>query len=164
MPGISFNCMSKSVGNGRVVFVGSGVEVSGVVLSVGRGRCSYALIRLRARINTLCNSGGRSTGNSGFFSVGSLGVVVSFAVGGVGSCFVSDGNFMFGFGIVIKGFLLRIINVVVAIYNGSAARISNPNTKPAKPCNSARASLCHCVALKRLKLNIKYSTVHMIAV
>lgn len=137
----------------------SGDAAFGVVVGA---HCSYVSILLRARMNILCNSGGRSSGNSGSCSVGLVGVgSVSFATGVLDVSFVSKGNFMFGFGIVISGFLLRMINVVVAIYSGSADSISRPNAKPAIPCNCACASLCHCAPLKMLKLKRKYNTAHI---
>ncbi len=48
-----------------------------------------------------------------------------------------------GFGIVTNGCFLRIINVVVAIYSGPAAKIKMPNTNPANPCSCAFSNLCH---------------------
>lgn len=119
-------------------------------------------MRFRVRINMLCNSGGNSSGN--FSSFSSFSSAASVEVAGVGALFsvffVIFGNAIFGVGIVISGFLLRIISVVVAMYSGNADNISKPKTNPAKPCSSARANLCHWAALNMLKLNKKYSMNH----
>ena len=40
---------------------------------------------------------------------------------------------IFGSGIVISGFFVRIIRVLVAIYSGIIANIKMPKTKPGKP-------------------------------
>lgn len=56
----------------------------------------------------------------------------------VGTVFISFGILIFGIGMVISGFFVRITSVVVATYSGSAANTKMPNTKPANPCSSAR--------------------------
>lgn len=50
-----------------------------------------------------------------------------------------------------NGCFVRMINVVVDTYNGIAANINMPNTKPGNPCNPARAIYRQCMALKMLK-------------
>lgn len=78
------------------------------------------------------------------------------ADGGVGNDGVSDSDvstdgtigavsddFFINFGIRIQEVFIsadfvRIIIVIVAMYNGTIASIIIPNTNPPKPCNSAR--------------------------
>lgn len=114
---------------------------------------------MRALIKALCNSSGNSSGSdscvTGVLIVSWVGVMVG---SGVGTCLALAGHlgkFTFGTGIVTSGFLVRIINVVVAMYRGRADSINMPKTKPAKPYNCAWASLCHWAPLKILKLNMK---------
>lgn len=75
---------------------------------------------VRARKNAACNSGGKSSGN--FCSGVASGAGVSDGAAGdgmgAGTCFGSIKNFgklIFGVGTVISGFLVRIINAVVAM-------------------------------------------------
>ena len=75
---------------------------------------------VRARKNAACNSGGKSSGNFCSGVVSGAGVSDDTAGDGVGAgtCFGSIKNFgklIFGVGMVISGFLVRIINVVVAM-------------------------------------------------
>ena len=160
---ISIGPMSKSVGNGKMSFSGTGMHD---VRSVGMqdGFCAYVSSLLRARINAARISWGISSDNVSLF-------VFSFSWG-VG-CGVFSGCFSpaffcgviifgnFGFGMVISGFFVRTIIAVVAMYNGVAANNSTPNTKPPNPRSSARANLCHCAPLKILNLNIKYKIAHV---
>ena len=78
-------------------------------------------ILLRARINAIRNSAGRSSGNSaGVFSSSgpsdgvSEGVVALGAVSAVFLGCKNCGIFIFGNWIVINGFFVRIIKVVLA--------------------------------------------------
>lgn len=144
--GMSDMSMSKSAGNGTVSGVmsvvplstGVGCVVGADVGCFGAGMSSIEIFCF-ARKNAVCISAGISDGNAGgggmsdFVSSGS-GVGAGDAAGAA----VRNIAGIFGVGIVINGFLSRIINVVVAIYSGNAANINIPNTKPANPCNSAR--------------------------
>ena len=78
-------------------------------------------------------SSGPSDGVSDSALVTGAGVVAGAGVG-----LINLGIFIFGIGIVISGFFVRITSVVVATYSGNAANTKMPNTKPANPCNSAR--------------------------
>ena len=71
-------------------------------------------------------------------------------------------NRIFGNGIVIKGFFVRIMMVVVATYNGIAANSIIPNTKPPNPRNWACIRRCHWAPLSISKLNMLYKIAHMI--
>ncbi len=150
--GMSDMSMSKSAGNGTVsgvmsvmplsIVVGCAVVFDGVGC-FGAGMSSIEIFCF-ARKNADCISAGISDGNAGgggmsdFVSSGS-GVGAGDAAGAA----VRNIAGMLGVGIVINGFLSRIINVVVAMYSGNAASINIPNTNPANPCNSARIKRCH---------------------
>lgn len=95
------------------------------------------------------NSDGNSAGRSSWGGVGASSFFSSsFGASGVGGLIsvgcMRDQIFFVkpGTGIVNRGFLVRIINVVVAMYNGSAASISMPNTNPGKPCSWACNRWC----------------------
>lgn len=95
---------------------------------------------LRLRIKTERNSAGMSLGSS--VGVGDVVAVVGVGSGagsgaGGGDC-KNVGILIFGVGIVIRGFLVRIISVIVAIYKGNAASNIIPKTNPGKPRNCAR--------------------------
>ena len=85
------------------------------------------------------------------------------------SCFVSGltcassgtGSMILGNGIVNSGFFLRIIIAVVAIYNGIADNINNPNTNPGNPYNLECASRIQSVPENISKLNIKCKIAHI---
>lgn len=161
--------MSKSAGNGSVSGTGSGSLGAGAI-GAGAGLLNADVWTrprlLRARMNAVRNSAGMSGGRSDGVSVGndgvsdSGGVGVGGGAGGVGR--KNAGILIFGKGIVIRGFLLRTISVVVAMYSGNAASISRPNTKPAKPRSWACASLCHWAMLNISKLNKKYNIAHIV--
>ena len=75
---------------------------------------------VRARKNAACSSGGKWSGNFCGGGAGGGGVSDGAAGDGVGAgtCFGSIKNFgklIFGVGTLISGFLVRIINVVVAM-------------------------------------------------
>ncbi len=114
----------------------------------------------------LCSSAGRSSGNlssdSGsdvLSSVDGGGGVVSEDVGVAMVRLKSCG--ILGSGIVNSGFFVRMIRVVVAMYNDGAASSNMPNTKPGNPRRRACARCCHCWALKMLNLNKKYNNAHV---
>lgn len=114
----------------------------------------------------LCSSAGRSSGNlnsdSGsdvLSSVDGGGGVGSDDVVGVTARLKICG--IFGSGMVNSGFFVRMIRVVVAMYNDGAASNSMPNTKPGNPRRRACARCCHCWALKMLNLNKKYNNAHV---
>lgn len=98
---------------------------------------------IRARIYAVRNSDGNSSGNASccgadvafdFFSSGVSGAGGFISVG----CMFAQIFFTgFGTGMVTRGFFVRMINVVVAMYNGNAASSSIPNTKPGNPFNLA---------------------------
>ncbi len=71
------------------------------------------------------------------------------------------GNGILGSGTVINGFFVRMINVVLAMYRGRAAKINRPNTCPANPCRRACIRRCHMCPSNMLKLNKKYKIAHM---
>ena len=140
--------MSKSVGNGNDVSLISGVlGCSGMDAWFGALNADVCMrpMLLRARMNAKRNSAGMSAGNSMGVSTSSgpsEGVSDSgsgVGVGSVGAGFKKAGILIFGNGIVISGFLVRIISVVVAMYNGNAASINMPKTNPGKPRSWARA-------------------------
>lgn len=121
------------------------------------------------------NSAGMSGGNSvGISTASGPSSGVSDVVGGVGSTGVGIGvgsnsakiffMFILGNGIVISDFLLRIISVVVAMYNGNAASNKIPNTKPGNPRSWARNRRCHIDMSNILNLNRKYNTHHIMPV
>ena len=126
----------------------------------------------RARTYAVRNSYGSSGGNS---SKGFSGVVGSFSssfsfVSGAGG-FINVGcmraqNFFIisGMGTESRGFLVRTIKSVVAMYNGSAASTSIPNTNPGKPRSSARNRCCQYRMENISKLNSQYSIAHMAAI
>lgn len=156
----SSSWMSKSVGSGKtsvaVEFVsGAGSLFSGLVNFIG---CSFA------RANALRISSGISSDNvSSVF----LSAVFCSAVGaGVvfSGCVFVVGIFIFlihfGIGISNNGLFCFVISALVAMYNGPAASIIMPKTKPAKPCNSACIRRCHCAALNMLKLNKNFKRAH----
>lgn len=94
------------------------------------------------------NSDGNSVGNSSWIVGCVSSFFSSFGVSGVGG-FISVGcmrdQIVFikpGTGIVNKGFLVRIINVAVAMYNGNAANMNMPNTNPGKPRSWACNRCC----------------------
>lgn len=124
---------------------------------------------LRARMNAKRNSAGMSGGRSvGVSSSSGPRVGVSDSVSGVGAGSAgaglnNAGILIFGIGIVIRGFFVRTISVVVATYNGNAARIKMPNTKPGKPRNWARIKCRHWGALNIEKSNMKNKIAHVIA-
>ena len=98
---------------------------------------------IRARMYAVRNSDGNSAGrvsgvDSEFFSV-FVSVCVSGAGGLINVGCICDQTCLTGFGtgIVINGFFVRIINAVVATYNGNAANNKMPNTNPGNPCSSA---------------------------
>ena len=164
--------MSKSAGTGNesgvsAVYSGVGAAVMGGMIGLLNADVWMRPRLLRARINASRSSAGISGGRSVVSSVGSDGVSDSGAgcgldgaAGGVGRRKL--GILIFGSVIVIRGFLLRTISVVVAIYSGNAANISRPNTKPAKPRNWACANLCHWAMFNMSKLNKKYNIAHIV--
>lgn len=139
--------MSKSVGRGNEASLISCMGCSGAVAWCGVLNADVCMrpMLLRARMNAKRNSAGMSAGNSTGVSTSSgpsAGVSDSgsaVGVGSVGAGLKKAGILIFGAGIVINGFLVRIINIVVAMYNGNAASINMPNTKPGNPRSWARA-------------------------
>ncbi len=135
--------ISKSLGNGNAADMTSDCDVGASGVGALRRDGSMRPRLLRARINGTRNSAGRSVGKVIGISTSSgprLGVSDS-GVGvasGVVAGLTKDGIVILGTGIVINGFLFRIISVVVAMYNGKADKIKIPNTKPGKPRNWAR--------------------------
>lgn len=113
---------------------------------------------VRARLNMARISDGIAF--SGSVGVGFCFVAVGCAAGTAWGC-VFFGILIFGKGIVNSGFFVRTIILVVAMYNGIAAKINIPNTKPGNPRNSACIRICHWAALNMLKLNIQNKTAHM---
>lgn len=96
------------------------------------------------------------------FSAASVSVVSVDGVADTGTgCRRARNFFMYFVGIVISGFLVRIISVVHATYRGRADNNSIPNTKPANPCSSARIRCCHWCGLNILKRNRKYNIAHI---
>lgn len=99
---------------------------------------------MRARIYAVRNSDGNSSGSvstvdsacSDFFSSSGAGAGVGGFIN-VGCIFAQAFFIGVGTGTVTSGFFVRIINVVVAMYNGNAANTNIPNTNPGNPCNSA---------------------------
>ena len=65
------------------------------------------------------------------------------SVAGFGFGRKNCGNGILGTGTSINGFFVRMINVVLAMYRGRAAKISRPNTCPANPCRRACIRRCH---------------------
>lgn len=120
--------------------------------------------------NSAGNSSGRfCVGSGSFFSSGASCAFFSSGSGAGGlisvGCMFSQVFFTyFGTETENKGFLVRIINVVVAIYNGSAASINMPKTKPGNPRNFACNNKCQCRPENILKLNRNLSTSHTKAV
>lgn len=117
--------MSKSAGRGRVSATISVVLVTPAVV-VGCGALNTDVwtrpMLLRARIKANRNSAGMSSGSSAGASTSSgpsVGVSVSGtgagSDAGAGAGFKNAGILIFGNGIVIRGFLVRTINVVVAM-------------------------------------------------
>ena len=82
----------------------------------------------------------------------------------VGADFKKVGILICGMGIVIRGFFVRTISVVVAMYKGNAARINMPKTKPGNPRNCARIRCCHWADENMEKSNIKYNIAHVVAI
>ena len=162
---VSSNDMSKSSGIGKSsdssvsgAGVGAWASVCGAgdlsvpssVVGFSMGFGVYAensSMFLMARINCGRISSGISFDISGLFSVGS--VIGAGSASGAGAGFFAC--MIFGTGIVISGFFVRIINVVVATYNGTIAKIKMPKTNPGKPRSWACINLCHCAPLKILK-------------
>lgn len=149
--GMSDMSISKSAGNGTVSGVMSVVPLSTGVGCVvvfdgvgcfGAGMSSIEIFCF-ARKNADCISAGISDGNAGGAGMSGCSDSGSGAGTGDGVCVGRNIAGIFGAGIVINGFLSRIINVVVAMYSGNAASINIPNTNPANPCNSARIKRCH---------------------
>lgn len=158
---VSSNEMSKSSGIGNSsdvnvdslvvvselfsgMFVESGFFSSVFPASLGMYAANKSACFI-ARINCGRSSSGRSDGMFGAVSVEAG--TASVAVSGSG-VFLGA---IFGNGMVISGFFVRMISVVVATYKGSIAKIKIPNTKPGKPRSCACINLCHCVPLKMLK-------------
>ena len=167
--------ISKSFGSGNS-FAGcvTGVVAAGisdvlfvaVMRDVSKTECCMGPILLWARINGMRNSSGILCGNSFvFISLGVLdsgaGCIVSVAVDGAGAGSAGTGSIIFGNGIVNSGAFLRIIIVVVAMYNGIADSINNPNTKPGNPRNFACANRVQSVPENISKLNIKCRIAHI---
>ena len=148
--GMSDMSMSKSAGKGTVSGVmsvvplstGVGCVVGADVGCFGAGMSSIEIFCF-ARKNADCISAGISDGNAGGGGMSDFVSSGSGAGAGDGVCVGRNIAGIFGVGIVINGFLSRIINVVVAMYSGNAASINIPNTNPANPCNSARIKRCH---------------------
>lgn len=151
---VSVGSNSKSVGNGMSWAVGSGVGTAmsgrGAVLNAGwfMADCCSGLTFMRARMYAVRNSDGNSSGRgcvSALSASSDLSGVVSVQAGwsiSVG-CMRDQSCFMIlGTGGVNNGFLVRMINVVLAIYNGNAANISIPNTNPGNPRNWACIRCC----------------------
>lgn len=168
--------MSKSDGNGTLLGSMSVVVLGAVgaadamsladvgtttgVAGVGGVIIGTVCIFFWVRINASCISGGMSSGI--FISGAVAGVSGSAGLGaGVGAVAGLNTDAMRGVGIVINGFLLRTINVVVAMYNGNAANINMPKTKPPKPCSSACINLCQRDASNISKLNINNNIAHI---
>lgn len=114
--------ISKSVGNGSEVSSATiGVSICGgvVVNALNADVCMRPTL-LRARIKAKRNSAGMSSGRGAGISTSSgpsVGVSDSGVGSGVGSAgvgFKNAGTVIFGMGIVINGFLVRMISVVVA--------------------------------------------------
>ena len=136
-----------------------GVEESGVSETGGVVRNVS-----RARMNAACNSGGMSADNPGLLFWGSCSG--SGSVSGAGDASTVFANKcdsgIFGTGIVTRGFLLRMISVVVATYIGSADNINMPNTNPGNPSSLELNRRCHWAPLNMLKLNKKKRIAHII--
>lgn len=117
--------MSKSVGSGNASAMISGaLGVLGIVVGCGALNADVWIrpMLLRARINAKRNSAGMSSGSSAGASTSSgLSAGVSDSGDGSGSGagggagFRNAGILILGNGIVISGFLVRIIKVVVAM-------------------------------------------------
>ena len=136
--------ISKSVGIGK-----SSAAVSVVVPVVPDAAAMFNVLNvdvwgrpmpLRIRINAPCNSVGMLLGILYMSETGSG--VVGFSGSGVGSGSGGGGGANArcthsGIGNVNKGFLLRIITYVVAMYIGAAAKINMPNTNPPNPARRA---------------------------
>lgn len=133
-------------------------------------RCSGVMF-IRARMYAVRNSDGNSSGS---VSLSDLSAVADFSssfsaslCGGlisVGCIWSQMPLINAGIGTEKSGFLVRIINVVLAIYNGNAANTNMPNTKPGKPRNSARIRCRQCAIESISKLNRNLNTSHIIAV
>lgn len=115
--------MSKSVGSGNASAMISGaLGVLGIVVGCGALNADVWIrpMLLRARINAKRNSAGMSSGSSAGASTSSgpsAGVSDSGDGSGAGggAGFRNAGILILGNGIVISGFLVRIIKVVVAM-------------------------------------------------
>lgn len=166
---------SKSVGNGisvsSVSGAGAEISVTGEVTSMGwlnAERCS-GVIFICARMYAVRNSDGNSGGRV-FASVSFLFSAFSSLFSGDAGGFIKvgcicDHNFFIksGTGMLNSGFFVRIINVVLAMYNGSAASINMPNTKPGNPRNSARIRWFQWVPENISKLNMNFKINHIVA-
>ena len=125
---------------------------------------------MRARMYAVRNSDGNSSGRASVF-----GVSDSFSGGVSGDS--DDGGFInvgcmraqiffanSGAGILNNGFFVRMIMVVVAMYNGNAANTNIPNTKPGNPRSWACAKYCQWRDENMSKLNMPCSTIHIMAI
>ncbi len=126
---------------------------------------------IRARMYAVRNSDGSSSGKVSFSDLSdvadfSSSFSVSFCGGLISvGCILSQMLLInAGIGMEKSGFLVRIINVVLAIYNGNAANTNIPNTKPAKPCSSARIRCRQCVIENISKSNRNLNVIHIVAV
>ena len=164
--------MSKSVGNGNSLVVGSSgigcdascwLPIDVTMFLMSKFDFGAGPVCRRARSNANCNSVGIDFFGASSISVDGLIVAESFDS--------SSGFFLSSFGTgcinlgiftVINGFFVRTIIMVVAIYIGSAAKINMPKTKPGNPRKCACINICHCVDEKILKLNIHFKMPHMI--
>ena len=166
---VSTSVKSKSVGNGKSSAV-SVVMLLGVLAATGSGigcavfiMCELSNADIcgrkppprRARINAPRNSVGMPSGNvsgvgSSFFCSGADSGSLGGGGGGAKALFINPGT-----GISNSGFFVRAIIVVVATYNGTAAKIKMPNTNPPKPCRCACIRYFQAVAENMSKLNRK---------
>ena len=125
----------------------------------------FVRARMYAVRNSDGNSFGRASGALSEFSSAFLSSVFS-GLGGlinVGCIFAQIFLIADGIGGVINGFFVLIIIAVVAMYNGNAASIKMPNTKPANPCSSACIKWRQYAAENRSKLNRNFSANHITA-
>lgn len=79
------------------------------------------------------------------------------------SSFSGTGYRNFGIGIVNKGFLVLIINVVVAMYKGIAASNNITNTKPGKLFRLAWGNCAQAFDENMSKLNSQSNIPHITA-
>jgi len=175
--GIKSSSVSKSGGRGKSLLksVCAAFAVSavfgytfGVTLQTLQIGATIGVGRPRARINTPRISAGYLSCSS---FVGMSGTD-SFSVSDFGSasgsvfCFVKILSVIFvinfGIGIVINGLPVRATIMVVAIYNGIAAKIIMQNVNPPKPCKCACNTCIQWARLNKLKSNKAYNNVQIV--